>query len=136
MQWQLHGEGAAFTLDAFHLQVAAHELAKALADGQPETGTTIDFTGAATFLLEGQEDVLDLFRRYADTVVDHLEGRCDLESAVRNTKTASRKFAKRQLTWLRGLTEGDLHWIPPVESGGAEAVVKLWSDELRGRRQT
>jgi tRNA dimethylallyltransferase len=68
-------------------------------------------------------------------VVDHLEGRCDLESAVRDTKIASRKLAKRQLTWLRGLTEGDLHWLPPAEAGGTDAAVRLWSDELRGRRQ-
>lgn len=68
--------------------------------------------------------------------VDHLEGRCDLESAIRNTKAASRKLAKRQLTWLRGLTEGELHWLPPVEAGGVEAVLRLWSGtrDKRGRQ--
>jgi tRNA dimethylallyltransferase len=69
-------------------------------------------------------------------VVDLLDGRCDLESAIADTKTASRRFAKRQLTWLRGLTEGDLRWVPPAESGGSEAVIRFWSEELRGRGQT
>ena len=64
------------------------------------------------------------------------DGDCDLESAIHNTKAASRKLAKRQLTWLRGLTEGTLHWIPPAESGGTEKAVRLWSETVRGRGQT
>lgn len=66
-------------------------------------------------------------------LVQFHDGDCDLESAIHNTKAASRKLAKRQLTWLRGLTEGTLHWIPPAESGGTEKAVRLWSDTLRGR---
>jgi tRNA dimethylallyltransferase len=69
-------------------------------------------------------------------LVDHLEGSCDLETAIRNTKAASRRLAKRQLTWLRGLTEGELHWLPPAEAGGVEATLELWlgTREKRGRR--
>jgi tRNA dimethylallyltransferase len=69
-------------------------------------------------------------------LVDHLEGRCDLESAVRDTKAASRRLAKRQLTWLRGLVEGELHWLPPAEAGGVEETLHLWSEmvEKRGRQ--
>jgi tRNA dimethylallyltransferase len=63
-------------------------------------------------------------------VVEFLDGRRSLESAVAETKTASRRLAKRQLTWLRGMTESSPHWVPPVESGGSEAVIRLWSDEL------
>ena len=69
-------------------------------------------------------------------VVDYVEGLCDLESAIHDTKTASRRFAKRQLTWLRGLTEGPLRWVPPAEDGGVDAVTRLWSGEGRGRRPT
>jgi len=68
-------------------------------------------------------------------LVDQLNGQCDLESAIDNTKAASRKLAKRQLTWLRSLTEGTLRWLPPAEAGGTELAVRLWSEELRGRRQ-
>jgi tRNA dimethylallyltransferase len=68
-------------------------------------------------------------------LVDHLNGKCDLESAIDNTKAASRKLAKRQLTWLRSLTEGTLRWLPPAEAGGTELAVRLWSEELRGRGQ-
>jgi tRNA dimethylallyltransferase len=69
-------------------------------------------------------------------LVGHLNGECDLESAIHNTKAASRKLAKRQLTWLRSLTEGTLRWLPPAEAGGTELAVRLWSEKLRGRRQT
>lgn len=69
-------------------------------------------------------------------LVEHLSGDCDLESAIDNTKAASRRLAKRQLTWLRGLTEGTLQWLPPAEAGGTETAVRLWSNRLRGRRQT
>lgn len=68
-------------------------------------------------------------------LVEHLNGFIDLESAIHNTKAASRKLAKRQLTWLRSLTEGTLRWLPPAEAGGTELAVRLWSEELRGRRQ-
>jgi tRNA dimethylallyltransferase len=69
-------------------------------------------------------------------LVEHFEGRCDLESAIRDTKAASRRLAKRQLTWLRGLTEGELHWLPPAEAGGVERTLQLWSETLdkRGRQ--
>jgi tRNA dimethylallyltransferase len=67
--------------------------------------------------------------------IEHLEGLCDLESAIRNTKAASRRLAKRQLTWLRGLTEGELHWLPPAEHGGADEILRVWAGtrEKRGR---
>jgi tRNA dimethylallyltransferase len=69
-------------------------------------------------------------------VVEMLKGSCDLEVAIKNTKRSSRKFAKRQLTWLRGLREGTLHWVPPVEDGGAAAVTGLWKMHTEERRET
>ena len=68
-------------------------------------------------------------------LVQYFQNNCDLESAIHNTKAASRKLAKRQLTWLRGLTEGTLRWLPPAETGGTEAAIRLWSETLRGRGQ-
>lgn len=34
-------------------------------------------------------------------LVDYIEGRCSLDLAVENIKLASRRYAKRQLTWFR-----------------------------------
>ena len=34
-------------------------------------------------------------------LVDYIEGRCSLDAAVDNIKLASRRYAKRQLTWFR-----------------------------------
>jgi tRNA dimethylallyltransferase len=67
-------------------------------------------------------------------VVEMLEGQCDLQTAIENTKRSSRHFAKRQLTWLRGLREGSLHWVPPAEQGGASAITNLWDQHTGGRR--
>ena len=67
-------------------------------------------------------------------VVGLLEGRCDLQTAIDDTKRSSRKFAKRQLTWLRGLEEGALHWVPPADKGGAPAITDLWDQHTGGRR--
>lgn len=61
-------------------------------------------------------------------VVNMLSGRFHIEEAVERTKRSSRRLAKRQLTWLRGQREGQLHWVPPLEQGGADAVCDLWSD--------
>jgi tRNA dimethylallyltransferase len=67
-------------------------------------------------------------------VVEMLEGKCDLQTAIDNTKRSSRNFAKRQLTWLRSLHEGSLHWVPPAEQGGAPAITNLWDQHTGGRR--
>jgi tRNA dimethylallyltransferase len=39
----------------------------------------------------------------------HLEGRTDLETAIEQTITHTRQFAKRQLTWFR--SESDIRWF-------------------------
>jgi tRNA dimethylallyltransferase len=44
----------------------------------------------------------------------YLQGRCDLETAIADMQRATRQFAKRQLTWLRG--------DPTVEWKDAESV--------------
>lgn len=40
---------------------------------------------------------------------EHLEGKTTLEQAVKNIKTNTRRFAKRQLTWNR--RDSDIHWF-------------------------
>lgn len=44
----------------------------------------------------------------------HLDGECDLDEAVRRGVVATRRYAKRQLTWLR--SEPDVTWF---DSGAA-----------------
>lgn len=60
---------------------------------------------------------------------DHLDGVCDLASAVRNGIVATRRYAKRQLTWLRG--ETDIQWFdsdaPTVVEQVQAAVFKVLS---------
>jgi len=59
-------------------------------------------------------------------VVEMLEGKTDLGTAIDLTKRSSRKLAKRQLTWLRNLREGTLHWVATANEGGASEIVDLW----------
>jgi tRNA dimethylallyltransferase len=72
---------------------------------------------------------------YRDTVA-LLDGRCDLPTTVENIRKSSRRFAKRQLTWLRDVREGTVHWVPPIEEGGAAAVIHLWDTHTKERRAT
>ena len=64
-------------------------------------------------------------------VVAMLHGQYDRNTAIEHTKRASRQFAKRQLTWLRSLREGALHWVGGAEDGGAEAVISQWTQHVR-----
>jgi tRNA dimethylallyltransferase len=49
---------------------------------------------------------------------EHLAGRLSLESAVKQIQQATRRFAKRQLTWFR--KEPAVHWLPGF---GDETIV-------------
>ena len=66
---------------------------------------------------------------YKETA-DCLLGRCTREEAVEAIKRASRRYAKRQLTWLR--RDAGLHWIAwdgaPDIPAAAEEVAALWRD--------
>ncbi|RMH21247.1 MAG: tRNA (adenosine(37)-N6)-dimethylallyltransferase MiaA [Acidobacteria bacterium] len=46
-------------------------------------------------------------------MVDHVLGRVDLETAVDDTIRATRRYAKRQLTWFR--KEHDVEWLPVLD---------------------
>lgn len=63
-------------------------------------------------------------------VVGYVRGHWDLDTAVARTKHASRLLAKRQLSWLRHLREGHLHWVAPVEAGGTKDLIHLWHRHL------
>ena len=63
---------------------------------------------------------------------EYLDGDCPLEDAVQRGIVATRRFAKRQLTWLRA--EADLHWLEsdaPHLAEDAQALV-LKTLEVRG----
>ncbi len=93
------------------------EVAAVLASGVPSTAHALKAIG------------------YRETV-ELIEGRCDLESVIEDTKRSSRRFAKRQLTWLRNAREGTVQWVPPVEDGGTAAATRLWDAHTEGRRAT
>ena len=51
----------------------------------------------------------------------HLDGDCDLETAVARALFATRQLAKRQLTWLR--SEGGLYVLDPLEPATIDTIV-------------
>ena len=53
----------------------------------------------------------------------HLDGDYGLDRAIELGVTATRQYAKRQLTWLR--SEPDWLWIDPAEPNAADAVLNL-----------
>ena len=59
-------------------------------------------------------------------IIDNLEGKCDLETAVSLIKQGSRHFAKRQLTWSR--RERD---IIRIDIGNDTDVIATMLNELR-----
>ena len=51
----------------------------------------------------------------------HLDGECDLDEAVRRGIVASRRYAKRQMTWFRA--EAGAQWFDVGAPGGVESVI-------------
>ena len=58
-------------------------------------------------------------------ICDHLEGKTTYEEMIVKAVNATRQFAKRQMTWLRGWK--NLHWV----SQDTKASVKLIEKKLR-----
>ena len=55
--------------------------------------------------------------------VDFLAGRCSLEDAAALVQQASRRYAKRQLTWFR--RNQNIHWLRRASGEGtAEILLK------------
>ena len=42
-------------------------------------------------------------------VIEHIQGKVDMDTAIANIKVATRRFAKRQLTWFRKMPY--IHWV-------------------------
>jgi len=61
-------------------------------------------------------------------IVGYLEGKYDLEEAQRLLKRATRRFAKRQLTWFRH--DKRVRWISLAENEDEDKVVKRIIEEL------
>ena len=53
----------------------------------------------------------------------HLDGEYGLEQGIELGMIATRQYAKRQLTWLRG--ESGWNWVDPAEPNAAGAVLNL-----------
>jgi tRNA dimethylallyltransferase len=53
----------------------------------------------------------------------HLDGECDLETAVARALAATRQLAKRQLTWLR--SESGLCSVDPLEPATVDTIVSM-----------
>lgn len=67
-------------------------------------------------------------------IIEMLDGLWDRSTTIARAKQASRRLAKRQLTWLRSLREGSLHWIQPAERGGTESLIAVWHQQGESRR--
>ena len=61
----------------------------------------------------------------------HLDGECDLETAVAKTLAATRQLAKRQLTWLRN--ESGLCALDPLEPATIDTIISLMKQRVGGR---
>ncbi|MGH8283446.1 MAG: tRNA (adenosine(37)-N6)-dimethylallyltransferase MiaA [Gammaproteobacteria bacterium] len=64
---------------------------------------------------------------------EYLDGDCDLDTAVQRGVVATRRFAKRQLTWLRA--ETDVHWYDSDSPRLAEDAQALVHKALAGQTQ-
>ena len=62
-------------------------------------------------------------------ILDYLDGKWDLEEAVRVLKRDTRHFAKRQLTWFR--RERDVKWVELEQFGfNGEKALEYIMEEL------
>lgn len=68
-------------------------------------------------------------------VIEMLDGSWDRPTAIARTMLASRRLAKRQLTWLRSLREGSLRWVEPADRGGTESLLALWHEHGGSRER-
>ncbi len=57
-----------------------------------------------------------------------LAGKCEYEQAIQDAMTATRRLAKRQHTWLRGMP--DVHVFDPLESDPIGPITKLCGEAI------
>ncbi len=85
------------------------EVKALLASGVPESSTAMQAIGYKELLA-------------------HLRGECSLEQALEDIKQGSRRYAKRQLTWLR--RDSELNWLlweegPDMERALAQIISRI-----------
>ncbi len=78
------------------------EIESLLAEGVPESATAMQAIGYKEF-------------------VDALQGRSSMETATALVQQASRKYAKRQLTWFR--RNPNIHWLRREENEATEQIL-------------
>nr|WP_122011557.1 tRNA (adenosine(37)-N6)-dimethylallyltransferase MiaA [Maliibacterium massiliense] len=61
-------------------------------------------------------------------LLDYIEGRCTLDTAVDRIKMETRRFAKRQLTWFR--RQEGIHWLDMTCFADADAAAEAMQDIL------
>lgn len=79
-------------------------------------------------LIDEVKELLEIFNKHAPgfssigykEIIPYLEGTISKEEAIEDIKTASKKYAKRQMTWFRKNKE--VHWISTKEH--AEKIIK------------
>lgn len=64
-------------------------------------------------------------------LVEHIEGKCSLEEAVKKIKQNSRRYAKRQLTWFRRYENAK--WIYVDKCGDFGEVRQIATDFIKER---
>ena len=79
------------------------EIRNLLASGIPEKCTAMQAIGYKEF-------------------VDALDGRCTIEEAAAQVQQASRRYAKRQLTWFR--RNKAMNWLTRMPGEGAEEILE------------
>ncbi len=67
-----------------------------------------------------------------EEMLDYLEGRCPLESALGRIRLRTRQFAKRQITWFR--RDRRYRWLD-ISRWGREGVAERMVMEYRNRRR-
>lgn len=61
-------------------------------------------------------------------LLDHLEGRVPLREAARQTQENTRKYAKRQTTWLRHQVDPSWPKIDPSQGSAADFADRIFND--------
>ena len=84
-------------------QGLVEEIRNLLASGIPEKCTAMQAIGYKEF-------------------VDALDGRCTIEEAAAQVQQASRRYAKRQLTWFR--RNKAMNWLTRTPAEGAEEILE------------
>ncbi len=83
-----------------------------------EAKAAFDRTGGGAFQAIGHKELFGYFR-----------GECSLEEAVEMIKRQTRRYAKRQLTWLR--REEQLHWLYADEQDVTAEAIRLTEKFLK-----